>query len=69
MTSDLSLGQIAGLAVSALRHGMPEIEHGRIPTDGSWQYGGSRDQYIVFDTEQAADQLIDYIYHDVPLAS
>ena len=69
VTSDLSLAQIAGLAVSALRHGMPEIEHGRIPTDGNWQYGGSQDQYIVFDIEQAAQQLSDYIYNDVPLAS
>ena len=69
VTSDLSLAQIAGLAVSALRHGMPEIEHGRIPTDGNWQYGGSQDQYFVFDIEQAAQQLSDYIYNDVPLAS
>ena len=69
VTSDLSLTQITGLAIGMLKHGMPTIEHGRIPVDGAWSYGGSQGQYIVFDVEQAARQLNDYIYNDVPLTS
>lgn len=69
VTSDLSLTQITGLAIGMLKHGMPTIEHGRIPVDGAWSYGGSQGQYIVFDVEQAAQQLNDYIYNDVPLTS
>lgn len=68
VTSDLSLLEITGLAAGMLRHGMPEIGHGRIPVDGTWQYGGSSNQYIVFDVDKAAQQLNDYIYEDIPLA-
>ena len=67
VTSDLSLLEITGLAAGMLRHGMPEISHGRIPVDGTWQYGGSSNQYIVFDVEKAAQQLNDYIYQDISL--
>lgn len=68
VTSDLSLGEIARLGAGMLKHGMPEITHGRIPADGAWNYGGSQGQYIVFDLEQAAEQLHAYIYDSVPLS-
>ncbi len=68
VTSDLSLMQITGLAAGLLRHGMPEIDHARIPVDGTWDYGGKHQQYIVFDLEKASARLYDYIYNDVPLS-
>lgn len=68
VTTDLSVGELTSLALTALRHGMPEIEHGRIPVDGMWSYGGSQNQYIVFDTAQAAQMLNAYFYEDTPLA-
>lgn len=68
VTSDLSIMKISTLAAQLLRHGMPRIDHARIPVDGTWDYGGKKQQYIVFDLEKAANRLNDYIYHDVPLS-
>lgn len=46
-----------------LRFGKPEIEHFRLPADGCWEY--SQDgAYILFDEEEAAGQLHEYIYED-----
>lgn len=67
VTSDLSMFEITTLAVGLLRHGMPEIDHGRIPVDRTWDYGGKNQQYIVFDLDKAAARLHDYIYEDIPL--
>ena len=68
VTSDLSLLEITRLATGLLWHGIPEIDHGRIPVDGTWDYGGKSQQYIVFDLEKASARLNDYIYNDVPLS-
>ena len=67
VTTDLSLRRIASLALGAFRNGTPSIEHARIPADGMWDYGGSHNQYIVFDLDKAADMLHAYLYEDVPL--
>lgn len=69
VTSDLSMFEITKLAIGLLRHGMPEIDHARIPADGTWDYGGKNKQYIVFDLEKAANRLNDYIYEDIPLSA
>lgn len=68
VTSDLSILEITRLAAGLLRHGMPKIDHGRVPADGTWDYGGKSQQYIVFDLEKASARLNDYIYKDVPLS-
>lgn len=68
VTSDLSMMEITKLAAGLLRHGMPEIDHARIPADGTWDYGGKNKQYIVFDLEKAANRLNAYIYEDVPIS-
>ena len=68
VTSDLSMFEITKIAVGLLRHGMPEIDHGRIPVDRTWDYGGKNKQYIVFDLDKAANRLHDYIYEDIPLS-
>lgn len=69
VTSDLSMFEITKLAIGLLRHGMPEIDHARIPADGTWDYGGKNKQYIVFNLEKAANRLNDYIYEDIPLSA
>lgn len=67
ITSDLSVAQITWIAASTLVHGMPQIEHARIPADGAWDYGGKNGAYIVFDLQKAAQQLDNYLYHDIPI--
>ncbi len=59
VTTDLSLQQIAGLAAGAFADGVPEISHSRLPLDSTWEYDGA---YIVFDTEDAAEQINTYLY-------
>lgn len=68
VTTDLSLTEIAGLVLGAFRNGTPEIEHGRIPADGTWHYGGSQNAYIEFDLEEAAVMLDRFLYEDVSLS-
>lgn len=69
VTSDLSVMEIVKLSVGLLRHGIPEIDHARIPADGTWDYGGRSKQYIIFDLEKAANRLHDYIYEDILLSA
>jgi anionic cell wall polymer biosynthesis LytR-Cps2A-Psr (LCP) family protein len=65
VTTSLSRTKLASLLVGAFRNGTPEIKHSRIPADGCWEYGGAQGEYIVFDTDEAAEQLYNYIYRDI----
>lgn len=61
VSTDLSLSQIASIAATAFSEGVPTISHTRIPEDGEWSYD---DAYIVYDLDDAAAQIADYIYGD-----
>lgn len=65
VTTSLSLGEIAPLVVGALKDGKPALVHTRIPLDSEWRYGGSSNEYIVYDTDLAAERLRAFIYDDV----
>ena len=65
MTTSLSPTEIAPLIVGAVQNGMPAIEHTRVPLDGEWNYYGSSSEYILYDTDVAADHIEQYIYNDV----
>lgn len=65
VTTSLSPTEIAPLIVGAVQNGMPAIEHTRVPLDGEWNYYGSSSEYILYDTDVAADHIEQYIYNDV----
>ncbi len=65
VTSSLSPTDIAPLVVGALKNGMPQLEHTRVPLDGEWEYYGQSGQYIKFNVYAAADEIHNYIYDDV----
>lgn len=62
VTTSLSKTEIISLAKGVLMHGVPQIEHYRVPEDGKWNYGGKNDEYIVYDLDKAADTIDKYIY-------
>lgn len=65
VTTSLSPTEIAPLIVGAVQNGMPAIEHTRVPLDSEWNYYGSSSEYILYDTDVAADHIEQYIYNDV----
>ncbi len=65
VTCSLAPAELAPLVVGALKNGMPTLEHTRIPVDGEWEYYGQSGEYILFDTDVAAEHIRRYIYEDV----
>ena len=65
VTTSLSATEIAPLIVGALQHGVPELEHSRVPLDGEWYYSGPSNTYIEYDLDTAAEHIRAYIYDDV----
>lgn len=65
VTTSLSPTALAPLIVGLLKNGTPEIEHTRVPLDTEWEYGGSENEYIVYNLDTAADHIRSYIYDDV----
>lgn len=65
VTTSLSATEIAPLIVGALQHGVPELEHARVPLDGEWYYSGPSNTYIEYDLDVAAEHIRAYIYDDV----
>ena len=65
VTTSLSATEIAPLIVGALQHGVPELEHARVPLDGEWYYSGPSNTYIEYDLDTAAEHIRAYIYDDV----
>ena len=61
--TSLKMGELTPVLVGMMRFGAPHVEHFRIPVDGCWDYS-SDGAYIVFDTDEAAEQLRQYIYDD-----
>lgn len=61
--TSLRLRELTPMMLGMLRFGSPEVEHFRIPVDGCWDYSGDG-AYIIYDTDEAARQLTDYIYND-----
>ncbi|HIV62318.1 MAG TPA: LCP family protein [Candidatus Butyricicoccus avistercoris] len=62
ITTSLTKTEMISLAKGALSKGIPEIEHYRVPEDGQWNYGGSHDEYIVYDLNKAAETIDNYLY-------
>nr|WP_297171968.1 LCP family protein [uncultured Agathobaculum sp.] len=65
VTTSLSAGEIAPLIVGALQHGVPELEHARVPLDNEWYYSGPSNTYIEYDLDTAAEHIRAYIYDDI----
>ena len=65
VTTSLSATEIAPLIVGALQHGVPELEHARVPLDGEWNYYGSSNEYILYDLDVSAEHIRAYIYDDI----
>ncbi len=63
VTTSLKKTEMISLAKGLLVNGQPQIEHTRFPKDGEWEYGGSQEQYIVYDLDKAAEEINDYIYN------
>lgn len=66
MRSSLSADDIIYMGINTIRHGMPKMEHTRLPLDGEWNYatiGGA--SYITFSDEVLTQHLHDYIYNDI----
>lgn len=63
ITTSLSKTEIISILIKNIKNGVPDIEHIRIPEDGSWKYGGKSGQYIVYNLEKAAQNINDYIYN------
>ena len=55
------------MAKGLFAKGKPEIEHARFPADGEWKYGGSSNEYIVYDLDNAAKEINAYLYDDEPI--
>ena len=64
VTTSLKKSEMVSLAKGLFANGQPQIEHSRVPKDGEWEYGGSQEQYIVYDLDKAAQDINDYIYGD-----
>lgn len=64
VTTSLSPTEILPLLYGAVKDGMPEIVHTRVPVDGDWDYSESG-VYIVYDLAVASEQLRAFIYDDV----
>lgn len=62
--TSLKLTELTPMMLGMLRFGVPEVEHFRVPVDGCWDYS-SDGAYIIFDTDEAAGQLSEYIYDDI----
>ena len=65
VTTSLSPTELAPLIVGAVKGGVPTIEHVRVPLDGEWNYYGASSEYILYDLDQAADHIEQYIYNDI----
>lgn len=64
VTTSLKKTEMVSLAKGLFSHGRPTIEHTRVPEDGKWEYGGSQEEYIVYDLDEAAETINEYIYGD-----
>ena len=71
VTTSLSRTDFLRLGFHAVRGGMPQMEHARLPLDGEWQYSTTADgmSVITFRDDILSAHLHDYIYNDVPLTS
>ena len=71
VTTSLSRTDFLRLGFHAVRGGMPQTEHARLPLDGEWQYSTTADgmSVITFRDDILSAHLRDYIYNDVPLTS
>lgn len=66
ITSSLSKSDFIKLGLRTVMHGIPKMEHTRLPLDGEWDY---RDvdgmSVITFSDAKLAEHLHDYLYNDV----
>lgn len=65
VTTSLSPTELAPLIAGMVRHGVPTLEHTRVPVDGEWWYSGANNTYIQYDLSVAAEHIRRYIYDDI----
>ncbi len=71
ITSSMSKGDFWYMGLYTLMHGIPKMEHVRLPLDGEWAYDttDSGMSVVTFNNETVAQHLQDYIYDDVDLTA
>lgn len=67
ITSSMSKSDFWYMGLHTIVHGMPSMDHLRLPLDGEWQYGttDSGMSVVKFNDAVLAQHLRDYIYKDI----
>ena len=66
ITSSLSKSDFIKLGLRSVMHGIPTMEHTRLPLDGEWNYGEVDGMSVItFSDSKLAEHLHDYLYNDV----
>lgn len=67
ITSSMSKSDFWYMGLRTIVHGMPSMDHIRLPLEGEWQYGTTRDgmSVIQFNDSVLSHHLRNYIYNDI----
>ncbi len=67
ITSSMSKSDFWYMGLRTIVHGMPSMDHIRLPLEGEWQYGttSSGMSVIMFNDDVLAEHLHNYIFNDV----
>lgn len=66
ITSSMSKTDFWYMGLRTIVHGMPSMEHIRLPLDGEWEYGTASGMSVIkFDNDVLAEHLHEYIYEDI----
>ncbi|MDO4173882.1 MAG: LCP family protein [Eubacteriales bacterium] len=66
VTSSMSKGDFVYMGLRTILHGIPSMQHIRLPLDGEWEYGTASGMSVIkFSNEKLASHLNDYIYKDI----
>ena len=66
VTSSMSKSDFWYMGLHTIAHGMPSLDHIRLPLDGEWSYGTSGGMSVIkFDDDVLTEHLHEYIYDDI----
>ena len=66
VTSSMSKSDFWYMGLHTIVHGMPSMDHIRLPLDGEWSYGKSGGMSVIkFDDDVLTEHLHEYIYDDI----
>ncbi|MDO4287059.1 MAG: LCP family protein [Eubacteriales bacterium] len=66
ITSSMSKKDFVYMGLRTIMHGVPSMEHIRLPIDGEWEYGTVSGMSVIkFSNEKMAAHLYDYLYKDI----